>query len=309
MIHTYSPLPRTEMAPAMLVIILKVVRLRNHQILAKIPEANQAGRPEANPETMRMKAKNCLHLRKIPICITLFSIPTGGTGDRLYEERGKNTVYYPAYTSFTKSGYAFLGWADRKTAETVLYADGSPIPVTNNRILYAVWIPENEAYTVTFDLKGGIDNGMPETLSCRPGGSILLPSLNNTYKAGFVRDGYSPDGTAASGLLKAETEFFPTTDTTLCVVWGDGSSSQYAGGEKWVRGVTVTPQDWKTWWSEYGEKTAFWRPDTGWYDVYQGNKELCWAAVASDMLLWWYNTNRDAVDAYIVAHPERSPFF
>lgn len=25
-----------------------------------------------------------------------------------------------------------------------------------------------------------------------------------------------------------------------------------------------------------------------------------------DMLLWWYNTNRDAVDAYIAAHPERS---
>ena len=30
------------MDPAMLVIILKVVRLRNHQILAKIPKANQA---------------------------------------------------------------------------------------------------------------------------------------------------------------------------------------------------------------------------------------------------------------------------
>lgn len=111
MIHTYCPLPRTEMAPAMLVIILKVVRLRNHQILAKDPRVNQAGRPEANLETMRMKAKNCHFHRKIPICITLFSIPTG---EWLYEERGKNTVYYPAYTSFTKSGYAFLGWRTRK---------------------------------------------------------------------------------------------------------------------------------------------------------------------------------------------------
>lgn len=44
MIHTYSPLPQMEIAPAMLVIILKVVRLRNHQILAKIPKANQAFR-------------------------------------------------------------------------------------------------------------------------------------------------------------------------------------------------------------------------------------------------------------------------
>lgn len=146
--------------------------------------------------------------------------PNGGTGERLYEERGKNTVYYPVYTSFTKSGYVFLGCAERKTAETVLYAHGSPIPVTDNPILYAVWMPESETYTVTFDLKGGIDNGMPKKLSCRPGGFVLLPSLNNTYKAGFVRDGYSPDGTATSGLLKAEMEFFPTTDTTLCVVWG-----------------------------------------------------------------------------------------
>lgn len=134
--------------------------------------------------------------------------PNGGTGERLYEERGKNTVYYSAYTSFTKDGCAFLGWAESKTAETILYADGSPIPVTGNRLLYAVWVPESEAYTVTFDLKGGVDNGMPEKLSCRPGGSIRLPSLDNTYKAGYVRDGYSPDGTAASGVLKAETEFF-----------------------------------------------------------------------------------------------------
>lgn len=42
MIHTYCPLPRTEMDPAMLIIILKVVRLRNHQILAKDPRVNQA---------------------------------------------------------------------------------------------------------------------------------------------------------------------------------------------------------------------------------------------------------------------------
>lgn len=232
--------------------------------------------------------------------------PNGGTGERLYEERGKNTVYYSAYTSFSKDGCSFLGWAESKTAETILYADGSPIPVTGNRLLYAVWVPESEAYTVTFDLKGGADNGMPEKLSCRPGGSIRLPSLDNTYKAGYVRDGYSPDGTAASGVLKAETEFFPTADTTLCVVWGDGRSPQYAGEEKWVRGVTVTPQDWKTWWSEYGEKTAFWHSAAGWYDIYQGEKYLCWAAVASDMLLWWYDLNKESVDRYMADHPQIS---
>lgn len=178
------------------------------------------------------------------------------------------------------------------------------IPVTGNRLLYAVWIPESEAYTVTFDLKGGADNGIPEKLSCRPGGSVRLPSLENTYKAGYVRDGYSPDGTAASGLLKPETEFFPTADTTLCVVWGDGSSPQYAGEEKWVRGVTAASQNWKTYWSEYGERTAFWHSGAGWYDIYQGDKYLCWAAVASDMLLWWYDLNKESVERYMTGHPE-----
>lgn len=230
--------------------------------------------------------------------------PNGGTGERLYEERAKNTLYYSAYTSFTKNGYAFLGWGKSKTAETILYADGSPIPVTGNRLLYAVWIPESEAYTVTFDLKGGADNGMPEKLSCRPGGSVRLPSLENTYRAGYVRDGYSPDGTAASGLLKPETEFFPTADTTLCVVRGDGSSPQYAGEEKWVRGVTAASQNWKTYWSEYGERTAFWHSGAGWYDIYQGDKYLCWAAVASDMLLWWYDLNKESVERYMTGHTE-----
>ena len=230
--------------------------------------------------------------------------PNGGTGERLYEERAKNTLYYSAYTSFIKNGYAFLGWGKSKTAATILYADGSPIPVTGNRLLYAVWIPESEAYTVTFDLKGGADNGMPEKLSCRPGGSVRLPSLENTYKAGYVRDGYSPDGTAASGLLKPETEFFPTADTTLCVVWGDGSSPQYAGEEKWVRGVTAASQNWKTYWSEYGERTAFWHSGAGWYDIYQGDKYLCRAAVASDMLLWWYDLNKESVERYMTGHSE-----
>lgn len=43
---------------------------------------------------------------------------------------------------------------------------------------------------------------MPEKLSCLPGQSVLLPPLPNTYKEGFVRLGYSRDGTADSGILE-----------------------------------------------------------------------------------------------------------
>lgn len=40
--------------------------------------------------------------------------PNGGSRERIYEERAKNTNYFSAYTSFFKSGYAFLGWTKKR---------------------------------------------------------------------------------------------------------------------------------------------------------------------------------------------------
>ena len=119
----------------------------------------------------------------------------------------------------------------KKNSNEILFRDGSLIPVTENLALYAVWVPEEEAYTVSFDLQGGLNNGMPEKLSCLPGQSVLLPPLSNTYKEGFVRLGYSRDGKADSGILEEETEYFPSSDTRIFVVWGDGCYPQYAGTE------------------------------------------------------------------------------
>lgn len=192
----------------------------------------------------------------------------------------------------------------KKNSSEILFRDGSLIPVTENLVLYAVWVPEEEAYTVSFDLQGGLNNGMPEKLSCLPGQSVLLPPLSNTYKEGFVRLGYSRDGTADSGILEEETEYFPSSDTRIFVVWGDGCYPQYAGTEKWVQGVSVLENDWKIYQSEYGNKVAFWNSAGGWYDVYQGDKFLCWAAVSTNMLLWWYDLNQEKIDKYISSHPD-----
>lgn len=40
--------------------------------------------------------------------------PNVGSGERIYEERAKNTNYFSAYTSFFKTGYAFLGWIKKR---------------------------------------------------------------------------------------------------------------------------------------------------------------------------------------------------
>lgn len=228
--------------------------------------------------------------------------PNGGSGERIYEKRGKNTNYFSAYTSFFRTGYAFLGWTKKRNSAEILFRDGSVIPVTENLVFYAVWVPEEEAYTVSFDLQGGLNNGMPEKLSCLPGQSVLLPPLSNTYKEGFVRLGYSRDGTADSGILEEETEYFPSSDTRIFVVWGDGCYPQYAGTEKWVQGVSVLENDWKIYQSEYGNKVAFWNSDAGWYDVYQGDKFLCWAAVSTNMLLWWYDLNKEVFEGKDVTY-------
>lgn len=190
----------------------------------------------------------------------------------------------------------------KKNSNEILFRDGSLIPVTENLVLYAVWVPEEEAYAVSFDLQGGLNNGMPEKLSCLPGQSVLLPPLSNIYKEGFVRLGYSRDGTADSGILEEETEYFPSSDTRIFVVWGDGCYPQYAGTEKWVQGISVLENDWKIYQSEYGNKVAFWNSDGGWYDVYQGDKFLCWAAVSTNMLLWWYDLNQEVFEGKDVTY-------
>lgn len=73
----------------------------------------------------------------------------------------------------------------KKNSNEILFRDGSLIPVTENLVLCAVWVPEEESYTVSFDLQGGLNNGMPEKLSCLPGQSVLLPPLSNTFKEVF----------------------------------------------------------------------------------------------------------------------------
>lgn len=40
--------------------------------------------------------------------------PNVGSGERIYEERAKNTNYFSAYTSFFRTGYAFLGWTKKR---------------------------------------------------------------------------------------------------------------------------------------------------------------------------------------------------
>lgn len=40
--------------------------------------------------------------------------PNVGSGERIYEKRGKNTNYFSAYTSFFRTGYAFLGWTKKR---------------------------------------------------------------------------------------------------------------------------------------------------------------------------------------------------
>ena len=40
--------------------------------------------------------------------------PNVGSGERIYEKRAKNTNYFSAYTSFFRTGYAFLGWTKKR---------------------------------------------------------------------------------------------------------------------------------------------------------------------------------------------------
>lgn len=114
--------------------------------------------------------------------------------------------------SFTRSGYAFVGWNTKADGSGTTYSAGQTITLASNMTLYAIWIRQ---YTITFAANGG--TGTVDTI-VTTSTSISLPSN------GFSRSGYRFDRWNAaadgSGASYAEGQTISLTgDMTLYAIW------------------------------------------------------------------------------------------
>lgn len=146
----------------------------------------------------------------------------GGTGtfNMLYGGYGER-VQIP-YTTPTKSGYTFKGWATY-SGGSVSYQPGEYYTLYGNSTLYAVWQSSGGTtqYYLNFNLQGG--SGTFNTLYGVYGERLFIPSSSPT-KNGYTFQGWS---TSSTGSPQYQPGDYYTiySNTILYAIWGE--STQY----------------------------------------------------------------------------------
>ena len=148
-------------------------------------------------------------------------------------------------------------------------------------------------------------------LYARPGQEVCIPapvfkSLSPLYKCG---DGF---GTTPTDYVSYPTGryFSVQEDTVFYAIWlpdpdYSGGSLRYRDTDVWVDGISVGADDWKELKYLTGENffMAVRNENSGWYDVYQGFKNYCWAACASNAFHWWFDRNKSYLERYTYSGP------
>lgn len=230
----------------------------------------------------------------------------GDDGYYMYKTMDINNITDLPINNFVNDGYEFTGWAEKSDASLPDYFDGSLFNVTKSVTLYAVWVKKNDTYTITINSQTNSDS-MPKKLYVKKGSYIILPPILSN-KSGYITIGYSEQNSIMKAELNEGSKFTPKNDTTLYVIYSDGRCIDCAGKTLFVKGVNVNNSDWETKFADREEppadmpmiyQTAVWNENSNWYSVNQYKYNMCWAATASNMLLWWKHNNKKYIDKYL----------
>lgn len=201
----------------------------------------------------------------LPVVYKVAFDANGGNGtmptqQMTYDEKASLTP-----NVFTRTGFAFSGWAQSADADKASYADGAEVmnlaESANATVkLYAVW--EASRYYIAFDANGG--EGTMDVQNATYG-TVTDLATNAFTMAGHALEGWSqtPDGAAvyADGASVSNLTDVADTTNTLYAVWkANGYSIAFHanGGTG-----TMEPQD-----ATYGEALALAHNDfsrTGYY--------------------------------------------
>lgn len=149
----------------------------------------------------------------------------GGSGSMDAEKFVYGVEKQLSKNSFTKTGYAFVGWTTEKIAGDVIYADEASVSNLTTEQggivnLYAVWRPIT--YTVVFN-GNGADGSMEDQKMTYDTEAALSP--NGYTKTGYHFLGWSKTSTAEEGELDDRNNVKNLTENegskvTLYAVWG-----------------------------------------------------------------------------------------
>ena len=122
---------------------------------------------------------------------------------------GSSALALPDSTTFTKTGYNFLGWSDTSTSTTLV----ATYSTNSAAVFYAVWTPK--IYTVSYQSNGGAGS-LPLSDTYTVGNAVLtLPLMGSLSKIGNTFTGWSETPTGAViGLT-----YTPSATISLQAIW------------------------------------------------------------------------------------------
>ncbi len=124
-----------------------------------------------------------------------------------------------ATLNFSRTNYAFAGWATTNDATSATLADGTSYTATENVTLYAVW--KTIDYTVTFNANDGSANPATGTQTFTAGTAQVLKTAATLgfSKTNYTFAGWATTNDATSAAYADGASFTATENVTLYAVW------------------------------------------------------------------------------------------
>ncbi|MCR5496198.1 MAG: InlB B-repeat-containing protein [Treponema sp.] len=170
------------------------------------------------------------------------------TGSQTFTAGTAQALKTAATLGFSKTNYAFAGWATTKDATSAAYTDGASYTATENVTLYAVWTAIT--YTVTFNANDGSANPATEIQVFTAGSAQALKTAATLgfSRANYAFAGWATSSDATSAAYTDGASYTARENVTLYAVWktidytvtfnaNDGSASPATATQAFTAGT------------------------------------------------------------------------
>ncbi|MDR0302062.1 MAG: InlB B-repeat-containing protein, partial [Treponema sp.] len=150
----------------------------------------------------------------------------GGTGTKPNDMTiiSGDSITLPSGEGLSKEGFLFGGWNTNDDGTGTNYAAGASYTPASGITLYARWIDEADALTVTFNANGGTGT-KPNDMTVIPGDSITLPGGEGLLKDGCLFGGWNTKEDGTGDDYAAGAPFTPEDDADFYAKWIDAASA------------------------------------------------------------------------------------
>lgn len=154
--------------------------------------------------------------KKIEIYYTISFNSNGGSGNMGSKTVSTGSSVTLPNSTFTRSGYEFIGWNTNSSGAGISYSNGQTITPSGDMTLYAQWKKKEVYYTITFDNNGGSGSMSSKTVSA--GTSFYLP-INTFTRSGYEFVGWNTNSYGTGTSYTDGQIITPSGNISLYAQW------------------------------------------------------------------------------------------